>query len=168
MENICHQQPVPQTLGGAVPQPDRDAEAVIPSVFSHLCLQSRLRSLPFQRALSFCPRFCRSVSRGLVQGEALPYIIWSLELMEGTAPGAPGAGILSANTRALGTAVARQSRGAWHLSACRSTRSSCQSATSAVNKGPQAGSSSLEERGQLAGDPPRAPRHRNQSPPSLE
>lgn len=88
--------------------------------------------------------------------------------MQGTAPGARGAGHLRANTRALGTVVARQSRGAWHLSACRSTLSSCQSATSAVNKGPQAGSSSLEERGQLAGDPPRAPRHRNQSPPSLE
>lgn len=42
MENICHEQRVPQTLGGAVPRPDSDAEAVTPSVFSHLCLQSRL------------------------------------------------------------------------------------------------------------------------------
>lgn len=104
----------------------------------------------------------------LVQGKALPYIIWRLELMEETALSIQGAGHLTENTRASGTVAAWQSQGAWHLSACRSTLCSCQSATSAVNKGPQAGSSSLEERGQLAGDPPRALRHGNQSPPRLE
>lgn len=130
--------------------------------------ERRLRSLlPMGAELLFVLLLLHEQSSS-VQGEALPYIIWRLVRMEETAPSIYGAGHLAENTRALGTTVARQSQGAWHLSACRSTLSSCQSATSALNKGPQAGSSSLEERGQLAGDPPRAPRRGNQSPPSLE
>lgn len=55
MENICHFQRVPQTLGGAVPQPGSDAEAVTPPVSSHLCLQSRLGSVPLSRAFVRAP-----------------------------------------------------------------------------------------------------------------